>query len=75
MTVLHTVKGMDLEVASSALTGYMAGSTWACWSAAGSPTGTSAMCVIFAVVLTIVSAALVLLVNALSPAVGAVIGA
>ena len=27
VTVLHTVKGFDLEVASSALTGYMAGST------------------------------------------------
>jgi FSR family fosmidomycin resistance protein-like MFS transporter len=27
ITVLHTVKGMTLEVASSALTGYMAGST------------------------------------------------
>ncbi len=27
ITVLHTVKGMALEAASSALTGYMAGST------------------------------------------------
>ena len=27
ITVLHTVKGMTLEVASSTLTGYMAGST------------------------------------------------
>jgi MFS transporter, FSR family, fosmidomycin resistance protein len=27
ITILHTVKGMALEVASSALTGYMAGST------------------------------------------------
>ena len=27
ITVLHTVKGMDLAIASAALTGYMAGST------------------------------------------------
>ena len=45
ITVLHTVKGMTLEIASSALTGYMAArSTSACWSAAGSPTPISATC-------------------------------
>ena len=45
ITMLHTVKGMTLEVASYALTAYMAGSTRrACWWAAGSPIPTSGTC-------------------------------
>jgi MFS family permease len=66
VTVLHTVKGMDLEVASSALTGYMAGSTVGVLVGGWFTDRYKRHVLIFAVVLTIASAALMLLVNALS---------
>jgi predicted MFS family arabinose efflux permease len=73
ITVLHTVKGMALETASSALTGYMVGST-AGVLVGGWFADTYRRHVLgFAVVLTIVSAALTLVVNWLSvPAVAVV---
>jgi predicted MFS family arabinose efflux permease len=66
VTVLHTVKGMDLEVASSALTGYMAGSTVGVLVGGWFADQHKAHVLIFAVVLTVASAVLLLLVNALS---------
>ena len=67
ITVLHAVKGMTLEVASSALTGYMAGSTagvlvggWFADTYKRHVTG-------FAVVLTIISAMLTLSVDWIAP--------
>ena len=63
ITVLHTVKGMTLEAASSALTGYMAGAT-AGVLVGGWFTDTYKRHVLpFAVVLTLVSVALTLTVN------------
>ena len=63
ITVLHTVKGMEITIAASALTGYMAGSTVGVlvggWFADSYRAHVSA----FAVALTVVSAALVLAVN------------
>ena len=62
ITVLHTVKGMELAIASAALTGYMAGSTCGVlvggWFADTYRQHVSG----FAVGLTVVSAALVLVV-------------
>jgi MFS family permease len=66
VTVLHTVKGMDLEVASSALTGYMAGSTVGVLVGGWFADQHKRHVLMFAVVLTIVSACIVLAVNALS---------
>ena len=66
VTVLHTVKGMDLEVAASALTGYMAGSTVGVLVGGWFADRFKRHVVVFAVVLTIASAVLVLLVDALS---------
>ena len=66
VTVLHTVKGMDLEVASSALTGYMAGSTVGVLVGGWFTDRYKGHVLIFAVLLTIASASLLLLVNALS---------
>jgi predicted MFS family arabinose efflux permease len=66
VTVLHTVKGMDLEVASSALTGYMAGSTVGVLVGGWFTDRFKAHVLVFAVVLTIVAAVLILAVNALS---------
>jgi MFS family permease len=63
ITVLHTVRGLDLAIASSALTGYMVGSTLGVlvggWFADSYRAHVSA----FAFVLTVVSAVLVLLVD------------
>ncbi len=66
VTVLHTVKGMDLEVASSALTGYMAGSTVGVLVGGWFADRHKGHVLAFAVVLTIISACIVLLVDALS---------
>jgi FSR family fosmidomycin resistance protein-like MFS transporter len=66
VTVLHTVKGFDLEVASSALTGYMAGSTVGVLVGGWFADRFKDHVLIFAVVLTIVSAAFMLAVNALT---------
>jgi len=63
ITVLHTVRGMTLEAASSALTGYMAGAT-AGVLVGGWFTDTYKRHVLpFAVVLTLISVALTLTVN------------
>jgi MFS transporter, FSR family, fosmidomycin resistance protein len=74
ITVLHTVKGMDLAIASAALTGYMAGSTCGVlaggWFADAYRQHVSG----FAVGLTAVSAALVLAVALLVMPSVAVIG-
>jgi FSR family fosmidomycin resistance protein-like MFS transporter len=66
VTVLHTVKGMDLEVASSALTGYMAGSTVGVLVGGWFADRFKRHVLVFAVVLTIASAVLILAVDALS---------
>jgi sugar phosphate permease len=61
ITVLHTVKGMGLEAASSALTGYMAGST-AGVLVGGWVADRTTRHLSFAVTLTLVAASLVLVV-------------
>jgi predicted MFS family arabinose efflux permease len=66
VTVLHTVNGFDLEVASSALTGYMAGSTVGVLVGGWFTDRFKSHVLIFAVVLTIVAAVLIVAVNALS---------
>src|SRR3984885_6169231 len=66
VTVLHTVKGMDLEVASSALTGYMAGSTVGVLVGGWFADRYKRHVLIFAVLLTIASASLMVLVDVLS---------
>jgi sugar phosphate permease len=74
ITILHTVKGMTLEAASSALTGYMAGST-AGVLVGGWFTDTHKRHVLtFAAVLTIVSAGLTVAVDWLPLSGPAVIG-
>jgi sugar phosphate permease len=66
VTVLHTTKGMDLEVASSALTGYMAGSTVGVLVGGWFADQFKRHVLIFAVLLTVASAVLILAVNVLS---------
>jgi len=64
ITVLHAVHGTDLAVASSALTAYMAGATSGVLVGGWVADRWKAHLLPFAVVLTVVSAALVLLVGA-----------
>ncbi len=66
VTVLHTVKGMNLEEAASTLTGYMAGSTVGVLVGGWFADRYKRHVLIFAVVLTIASACLMLVVSALS---------
>jgi sugar phosphate permease len=66
ITVLHAVHGTDLAVASSALTAYMAGATSGVLVGGWVADRWKAHLLPFAVVLTVVSAALVLLVGAVS---------
>ena len=63
ITILHTVKGMALEVASYALTAYMAGSTVGVLVGGWFADTYKRHVLVFAVVLTIVSAALTLAVD------------
>jgi MFS transporter, FSR family, fosmidomycin resistance protein len=63
ITVLHTVKGMTLEAASSALTAYMAGSTVGVLVGGWFADAYKRHVLPFAVVLTIVSAVLTLMVD------------
>jgi predicted MFS family arabinose efflux permease len=63
ITVLHTVKGLTLEVASSALTAYMAGSTIGVLVGGWFADTYKRHVLAFAVVLTIASAALTVSVN------------
>ena len=58
VTVLHTVKGMNLEVAASTLTGYMAGSTMGVLVGGWFADRYKRHVLMFAVVLTIASACL-----------------
>jgi predicted MFS family arabinose efflux permease len=66
ITVLHSLKGMTLEAASSALTGYMVGSTAGVLVGGWFADSYRRHVLGFAVTLTIVSAALTLMVNWLS---------
>ncbi len=63
ITILHTVKGLALEIASSALTAYMAGSTVGVLVGGWFADTYKRHVLVFAVVLTIASAALTLSVN------------
>ena len=63
ITILHTVKGMALEVASSALTGYMVGSTAGVLVGGWFADTYKRHVLSFAVILTIASAALTLAVE------------
>jgi FSR family fosmidomycin resistance protein-like MFS transporter len=63
ITVLHTVKGMTLEAASSALTGYMAGSTVGVLVGGWFADAYKRHVMAFTVILTIVSAILTLSVD------------
>jgi predicted MFS family arabinose efflux permease len=63
ITILHTVKGMDLKIASYALTAYMAGSTVGVLVGGWFADTYKRHVLVFAVVLTIVSAALTLAVD------------
>ena len=63
ITVLRSVKSMSLEAASAALTGYMAGSTCGVLVGGWFADAYKRHVLVFAVVLTIASAALVLTVN------------
>ncbi len=63
ITILHTVKGMTLEIASYALTAYMAGSTVGVLVGGWFADTYKRHVLMFAVVLTIVSAALTLAVD------------
>jgi predicted MFS family arabinose efflux permease len=65
VTVLHTVKGMDLEAAATALTGYMAGATLGVLVGGWFTDTFKRHVLIFAVALTITTSVLLLLVNAL----------
>jgi predicted MFS family arabinose efflux permease len=66
VTVLHTVKGMDLELASTALTAYMAGSTVGVLIGGWFTDTFKHHVMVFAIALTIVTAMLLVVVNALS---------
>jgi MFS transporter, FSR family, fosmidomycin resistance protein len=74
ITVLHTVKGMALEAASSALTGYMAGSTVGVLVGGWFADTYKRHVLGFAVTLTIASAVLTPMVNSLPTMPVAVIG-
>jgi MFS family permease len=74
ITVLHTVKGMALEAASSALTGYMAGSTVGVLVGGWFADTYKRHVLGFAVTLTIASAVLTVVVNWLPATPVAVIG-
>jgi predicted MFS family arabinose efflux permease len=74
ITVLHTVKGMALEVASSALTGYMVGSTAGVLVGGWFADTYKRHVLGFAITLTTASAALTLMVNWLAIPAVAVIG-
>jgi FSR family fosmidomycin resistance protein-like MFS transporter len=63
ITILHTVRGIALEVASSALTGYMAGSTVGVLVGGWFADTYQRHVLRFAVILTVASAALTLAVN------------
>src|SRR6202035_2597527 len=63
ITVLHTVKGMTLEAASAALTGYMAGSSAGVLVGGWFADTYHRHVLPFAVILTIISAALTLAVD------------
>jgi MFS transporter, FSR family, fosmidomycin resistance protein len=63
ITVLHTVKGMTLEAASSALTGYIVGSTAGVLVGGWFADTYRRHVLTFAVVLTVISAVLTLMVN------------
>jgi MFS transporter, FSR family, fosmidomycin resistance protein len=63
ITILHTVKGMALEVASSALTGYMVGATAGVLVGGWFADTYKRHVLSFAVILTIASAALTLVVD------------
>ncbi len=73
ITVLHTVKGMALEAASSALTGYMAGSTVGVLVGGWFADAHKRRVLGFAVTLTVASAMLTLMVNLLPVTPAAVI--
>ncbi|HSU06193.1 MAG TPA: MFS transporter, partial [Acetobacteraceae bacterium] len=66
VTVLHTVKSLSLQAASTALTGYMAGSTCGVLVGGWFADAYKRHVLVFAIMLTIASAALVLAVNWLS---------
>jgi MFS transporter, FSR family, fosmidomycin resistance protein len=66
VTVLHTVKGLDLAGAATALTGYMAGSTAGVLVGGWFADAFKKYVLIFAIVLTVASAMLVLAVAALT---------
>jgi sugar phosphate permease len=74
ITVLHAVKGMTLEAASSALTGYMAGSSVGVLVGGWFADAYKRHITAFAVVLTVISAALTLSVDWIAPPGLAVIG-
>jgi MFS family permease len=75
ITVLHTVHGMDFTVAASALTGYMAGSTTGVLVGGWFADTYRRHILSFAVVLTVISATLMLAVGVLTMGDVAVIGA
>lgn len=66
VTVLHTVKGMDLEIASTALTAYMAGSTVGVLIGGWFTDTYKQHVMVFAIALTVATAVLLVVVNALS---------
>jgi FSR family fosmidomycin resistance protein-like MFS transporter len=66
VTVLHTVKGMDLEIASTALTAYMAGSTVGVLIGGWFTDTFKQHVMVFAIALTVVTAVLLVVVNVLS---------
>lgn len=73
ITVLHTLKGFTLEIASAALTGYMAGSTVGVLVGGWFADTYKRHVLMFAVVLTIASAALIVAVDWLPlPGLGAI---
>jgi predicted MFS family arabinose efflux permease len=74
ITVLHDVKGMALEIAAAALTGYMMGSTCGTLCGGWFADHYRAHVQGFAIGLTVVSAALVLLVATVAMPAAAVIG-
>jgi FSR family fosmidomycin resistance protein-like MFS transporter len=75
ITVLHTVHGMDFAVAASALTGYMAGSTTGVLVGGWFADTYRRHILSFAVILTVISAALMLAVGLLTMGDVVVIGA
>lgn len=66
VTVLHTVKGMDLAVASTALTAYMAGSTVGVLVGGWFTDSFKPHVMVFAIAMTVATAVLLIVVNALS---------